>query len=445
MNEIENDGSPFQIWGNFHSWAGLSDLERFIPDIQDFEGGLSENALSILTGLVLVAVDTHCRLLQRKAYLSVSTTKRHYCRTPGGMYPYCTEVVRYREVCEIRDWLVESGWADLVRGRAGQIGGLRPSDRLLASVRRLAGQAHLQGEPVLLRTQRESSPFRCLVKYRDGSGRPPVVRTRKDGWSYEDSLFLAELEDILAGACVDLEVNPAYPVPPALAGVAGRTLSGHGAYALSGRMDRHVLRGRRLFFKFSGTRFARDRGGRIYMPVQNLPLDRRRALSIGGEAPSELDFSACQARILYSIAGKDRDDPYLIPGVRREAAKSVLLISSGLSGEPSWPAYRGACLSLPPNERASKEEFDRVMERLLWDEMYELFCGETWALTQSVESSICMAILRRFVECTSGEVGIIPIHDGFLVPRSYEQTLRVLMEETWYEVVRTAPRIRKDQ
>ena len=77
-------------------------------------------------------------------------------------------------------------------------------------------------------------------------------------------------------------------------------------------------------------------GGRMYAFWQNIPRQLRKYLLINGSPVAELDYSACQIRLLYHAMLKQDYKggcPYSLPGVSRDLAKKAAIITLNAKNE----------------------------------------------------------------------------------------------------------------
>lgn len=176
-------------------------------------------------------------------------------------------------------------------------------------------------------------------------------------------------------------------------------------------------------------------GGRIWGSfLQRLRGQLRSQILMHDEPVCELDYASMQVALAYSLEGlpaPDLTDCYLVPGIDpsyRDLAKLAFTISVGCDKETNPIAAL--------RFRARKAEWPD----LTWKqagEAYDAFwsyhagimrfrCTASWRELQYQESEIALNVIGQFVDQRRP---IIPIHDGFVVQKRYENELRLAMEK----------------
>jgi hypothetical protein len=186
-------------------------------------------------------------------------------------------------------------------------------------------------------------------------------------------------------------------------------------------------------------------GGRIYESnIQNLPQRDRQRLLFDGQQVTEADYSGCQWRIMYGLAGltvSEDDDPYYLPGFSREAVKaaaqplgfsrSIEAAIASLKSKQN-PALKGV------KDDNGKELFD---ERLLGvdvealagafldkhSDIAHMLCSPHHALKMQREDSKLMADILRVM--LKKKALAYPVHDSLITLAKHQELAVLTMRE----------------
>jgi len=202
---------------------------------------------------------------------------------------------------------------------------------------------------------------------------------------------------------------------------------------------------RRYYRVFNGDM---QHGGRWYGPWwQNVPSAVRPNLLIDHEPPVEIDYAACQLRLMFSYLGLPDPlngeirpngpsaDLYSIDGVHRDTVKLALLI---MTNAPSQRSARRALATqlatLPAKSRGP--EADRIMGAVQrrFPALEPLWCSGIGLRLQRMDSDVCA---RVQLDMRSAGLPVLSIHDSFACWERAEPDLRAIMRETFERVWHT--------
>ena len=171
------------------------------------------------------------------------------------------------------------------------------------------------------------------------------------------------------------------------------------------------------------------RGGRLYgASWQNLPQEARLGLTINGEPVVELDYRAIQPSILYAQKGLTLDfDPYIVPGfdIPRDVGKvqfNRLINNSGRA-----PVKGGLVFDKETQKSfKSKDQFHRYLYAVkdMHTAISDCFNSDVSLKLQYLDSSLALSVMKR---CLDEDIVCLPVHDSFIVPKSYHDRLREIM------------------
>lgn len=180
-----------------------------------------------------------------------------------------------------------------------------------------------------------------------------------------------------------------------------------------------------------------EHGGRYAGWWMGLNADRRSAITIDGEACTELDFQCVSPRIAYALEGQPRDpqeDLYILWGrladrFPREVVKiafATLLYT-----------YKKGKLKAPAEVRMpAGETFDNLalIIRALHPALKPWFCQGRIAEIQRVESDIATLVMEIFTYDLKRPV--LPVHDSFIVAKRDEKALGLAMGYAFSKIIK---------
>ena len=185
-----------------------------------------------------------------------------------------------------------------------------------------------------------------------------------------------------------------------------------------------------------------NHGGRWYGPWwQAVPSAVRPRLLIDGEPTIELDFAACQLRLMFArlglpdpLAGAIRIagpalDLYTIAGVARDDVKLALLIMiNARSMQVARQALAAKLICEPGTNR--RREAARILSTVQrhFPQLKELWFSELGLRLQRIDSDICATIHQRMRAQT---LPVLSVHDGFITWTRAEPQLRIVMQEAF--------------
>lgn len=193
-----------------------------------------------------------------------------------------------------------------------------------------------------------------------------------------------------------------------------------------------------------------DRGGRFYNHRWSfMPKEQRLSIRMNGEPVVEVDYSAQHLRLLYAMLGYQiANDPYAVGSYARKAVKDAILIM--LNAKTQAGAHKAITLKLTQAKLALAKDADDAKAQKLVDAfegvdvgelirdilsyhapIWNFFCSGIGIILQNLDSRICEAVLKHFV---SLNVPCLPVHDSFLVPASYEDTLIAVMKQAALDI-----------
>jgi hypothetical protein len=204
-------------------------------------------------------------------------------------------------------------------------------------------------------------------------------------------------------------------------------------------------RSRRYYRVFNGDM---QHGGRWYGPWwQSVPSAVRSSLLINGEPTVEIDYAACQLRLMFAYLGlpdplegeiranAPNADLYSIDGVHRDTVKLALLVMTNAPSPISARRALAAQLSAIP-AKARAPEADRIMGciRRRFPALEPLWCSGIGLRLQRTDSNVCA---RVQLEMRSAGLPVLSIHDSFVCWERVEPDLRATMRETFGQVWHT--------
>jgi hypothetical protein len=184
-------------------------------------------------------------------------------------------------------------------------------------------------------------------------------------------------------------------------------------------------------------------GGRWYGPWwQEMPADLRRRITIDGRPTVEIDFAACQLRLLHAHCGcadplngyvrhpNPEIDLYRISGLDREMTKVALLTMINSDSRKQAKGALTSKLTERVGRRVASAHADELLDavgRAYPDLRRYWFTGIGLEL-QSRDAEICTAVQRSMREL---DLPVLSIHDGFITVRDAATTLERIMRDCW--------------
>jgi hypothetical protein len=184
-------------------------------------------------------------------------------------------------------------------------------------------------------------------------------------------------------------------------------------------------------------------GGRWYGPWwQGVPSSVRASLVINGEPTVELDYAACQLRLMFAHLGlpdplhgqiRATDvDLYTTAGVARDQVKLALLIAINASSPDSARRALAAKLTAVPAE-FRRIEATRILGAVQehFAALKPLWCSGIGLRLQRVDSDVCGQIHR---DMRAEGLPVLSIHDSFICWKRAEPQLRAIMQKAFAQV-----------
>lgn len=176
---------------------------------------------------------------------------------------------------------------------------------------------------------------------------------------------------------------------------------------------------------FGRGRRGLDRHGRWYGWWQSIPKARRQELRINGEIIVEPDFTCLHPTLLYAMRGHVlRHDPYETGQFPRSDGKLALNIAlnatslnaaaSSLMHRPGWSHGWGYTHDLLKAVVARNSAIARDIG------------ADRGIQLMRIDSDMARDVMRG---CEKAGIGVLPIHDSFIAPRSSEGTVTAIMAD----------------
>ena len=169
----------------------------------------------------------------------------------------------------------------------------------------------------------------------------------------------------------------------------------------------------------------------------------RPSIKIDGSDTIELDYSSLHPSMLYALAGKHfSTDMYLAPGYPCDSEADRKFIKRATLTRINSKDSRTAVRSIQQKINFGKlerpawlDDPSRFMEAIMKQHqaISDHFKPDTGTRLMRLESDLCDSILKHFL---SLGVPVLPIHDSFIVPDSYRDELRYVMEQVYYKKFR---------
>lgn len=186
---------------------------------------------------------------------------------------------------------------------------------------------------------------------------------------------------------------------------------------------------------FRGDSFSGG-GGRFYGGFwENMPKQDRLRLLLEDGPVVELDFAALHPTLAYAFKGIPlTGDPYLIDGCERNEVKKAFLVL--FNCESRQHALNTIRSSRHIKDAASLLEQIEQKHEAIKSSFYNPSFGMT---LQNTDAWLAERIIKRMTE---GGIACLPVHDSFIVNKQHADTLRQVMDESFYEIFCTHPSIK---
>jgi hypothetical protein len=185
-------------------------------------------------------------------------------------------------------------------------------------------------------------------------------------------------------------------------------------------------------------------GGRIYAFWQNIPRKLRKYLMINGSPVAELDYSACQLKLIYHMMLKQDytgGDPYNLPGISRDLAKKAAIITLNAK------TYKSSILALMGSAKKdlnqnidyyeAKRCIDLFIEKHL--PIADYFNSEAGVSLMRVESEV---IIRTILAMMNKKICILTIHDSCIFPIQYKTDVYNAMIDEYKSILKHPPSVK---
>jgi hypothetical protein len=185
-------------------------------------------------------------------------------------------------------------------------------------------------------------------------------------------------------------------------------------------------------------------GGRIYAFWQNIPRQLRKYLLINGSPVAELDYSACQLKLIYHMMLKQDytgGDPYNLPGISRELAKKAAIITLNAK------SYKSSVLALMG---AAKKDLDQNIDYYEAKRCIDLFKEKHWPISDFFNSEAGVSlmrvesevIVRTIFAMMKKKICILTIHDSCIFPIQYKTDVYNAMIEEHKSILKHPPSVK---
>ena len=191
--------------------------------------------------------------------------------------------------------------------------------------------------------------------------------------------------------------------------------------------------GNQLFRSFSEQDGS---GGRLWGHwVQRCPKVIRPYLTFDRQPVYEGDYASMQMTLMYAIKGIDKPsgDLYDIgDDIRRFWMKTILTKTIGSSSKTqALGAIRKAMKVGQPDLMAEAEDLYEMFWNYHADVRDLLFSGGAWKKLQFVESEIALEVISMLLD---RNITTIPMHDGFIVKKTFSQDLAEVMSIAYKKI-----------
>jgi hypothetical protein len=165
-----------------------------------------------------------------------------------------------------------------------------------------------------------------------------------------------------------------------------------------------------------------DKGGRFYGPWwQSIPKEYRKYIDINHGSTVELDYSGHHVRILYALQGLEPPEaPYDIVGFEYEDQKqAVLIMLNAFNETAAIYAMRGQGI------KRAKQLVEAI--KLRHQPIAHKFHQGEGLNLMNQDSILAEKVMLRMI--LERGAAVLPVHDSFIVKRSYEYELEEIMKE----------------
>jgi hypothetical protein len=187
-------------------------------------------------------------------------------------------------------------------------------------------------------------------------------------------------------------------------------------------------------------------GGRLYAFWQNIPRKLRKYLLINGSPVAELDYSACQLKLIYHMMLKQDytgDDPYNLPGISRDLAKKAAIITLNAK------SYKSSVLALMG---AAKKDLDQNIDYYEAKRCIDLFKEKHRPISDFFNSSAGVrlmrieseVIIRTILAMMKKSICILTIHDSCIFPIKYKTDVYNSMINEYKSILNHLPSVKME-
>jgi hypothetical protein len=162
---------------------------------------------------------------------------------------------------------------------------------------------------------------------------------------------------------------------------------------------------------------------------QNTPAEQRLLLEINGQSVVEVDYNAMHVHLLYQEIGKPMPgDPYDLAEWPRKYAKAAMLL--GINAKTPMSAIRALADALRLDGRYSypfptaKALLKAIKAK--HPDIAHAFGSDAGVRLMRQDSDLASRIMWEMLRTTG--IVPLPVHDSFIVPSTYEDRLREIME-----------------
>lgn len=175
-----------------------------------------------------------------------------------------------------------------------------------------------------------------------------------------------------------------------------------------------------------------ERGGRLYGGFwQNMPKVIRAQLLIDSEPTVELDYSRIHPTMIFAEKGLPLDrDPYRVPGYEHMEAAGKITFNRLLNAKRAIQFRSREDREWFSNREDFKAYRDAMIEHL--SPISDTFQRDYGVRLQKRDSQIAILVLSK---CMDQGIPVYPVHDSFIVKQSNSDRLRIIMIESFRDVI----------